>query len=163
MVRSTSALHMESQFDGFLFASIGEERNGMLLSVLSALARLDLDPREEAARLARLPKETATQLLASMIERLPDCLLAPRDPSRIAARLIALLPRQVRSDNRSGVTSPGVVAPAGSRVLLYAIFMVGILVSQWIQASHQAPAPAPDPSAATSSTASPQTSPSAGR
>ena len=33
----------------------------MLLSVLSALARLDIDPWQEAAQLAGLPGETATR------------------------------------------------------------------------------------------------------
>jgi hypothetical protein len=38
-----------AEFDNFLYASIGADRNGMPLSVLSALARLDLDPWEEAS------------------------------------------------------------------------------------------------------------------
>ena len=33
----------------------------MLLSVLSALARLDIDPWQEAVQLAALPEETATR------------------------------------------------------------------------------------------------------
>jgi hypothetical protein len=32
-----------SEFDSFLYAPIGEDGNGMPLSVLSALARLDVD------------------------------------------------------------------------------------------------------------------------
>jgi hypothetical protein len=51
----------------FLFAPIGEDRDGMLVSVLSGLARSDVDPWQEAARLAELPEETATQRLASLI------------------------------------------------------------------------------------------------
>ena len=65
----------------------------MLLSVLSALARLDIDPWQEAAKLARLPGETATQRLAALIAELPDEPSADPDPVTIAARLIALLPR----------------------------------------------------------------------
>jgi hypothetical protein len=37
-----------SEFGAFLFASIGEESNGMALSVISALARLGIDPWQEA-------------------------------------------------------------------------------------------------------------------
>ena len=44
MKNSATVLSAKSEFDAFLFAHIGEEKNGMLLSVLSALARLDLDP-----------------------------------------------------------------------------------------------------------------------
>jgi hypothetical protein len=44
-----------SEFDDFLYAPIVEGGNGMVLSVLSALARVNVDPWDEAARLARLP------------------------------------------------------------------------------------------------------------
>ena len=47
---------MLPEFDSFLFAAVGEERDGIPLSVLSALSRLGLDPRDEAARLSRLTK-----------------------------------------------------------------------------------------------------------
>lgn len=93
MTHSAFASFLGSEFNDFLFAPIGEERNGMLLSVLSALARLDVDPWQEAAELARLPGEAATERLASMIAALPDGPSAPSDPRTIAARLVALLPR----------------------------------------------------------------------
>jgi hypothetical protein len=38
-----SASLLGPEFDDFLFATIGEQGNGMLLSVASALARLDAD------------------------------------------------------------------------------------------------------------------------
>jgi hypothetical protein len=72
MTRSTSISPLGHEFNEFLFAPIGEEKNGMLLSVLSALARLDVDPWREAAELAQLPRQTATQRLASLIAALPD-------------------------------------------------------------------------------------------
>jgi hypothetical protein len=61
-----------SQFNEFLFASIGKEGNGMPLSVVSALARHEIDPWQEAARLSDLPKELATTALDRLIRRLPD-------------------------------------------------------------------------------------------
>ena len=63
---------MFPEFDSFLFASVGEEVDGVPLSVLSALSRLDLDPRHEAARLSHLTKETAADQLARMIAGLSD-------------------------------------------------------------------------------------------
>ncbi len=60
------------EFDGFLFASVGEEADGVPLSVLSALSQLGLDPRDESARLAHLTKEAAADQLARMIARLSD-------------------------------------------------------------------------------------------
>ena len=82
-----------SEFNDFLFAPIGEDRNGMLVSVLSGLARSDVDPWQEAAKLAQLPGETATKELAALIGALPDRAASYPDPRTIAARLIALLPR----------------------------------------------------------------------
>ena len=80
MTRSIMASQLGSEFDDFLFASIGDDGNGMLLSVLSALARLDVDPRQEAADLAQLPVATALERLTSLIAALPDAPSVRRDP-----------------------------------------------------------------------------------
>src|ERR1700756_1699794 len=64
-----SLLH--SDLNDFLFASVGEEQNGVTLSVVSALTRLGLDPWEEASRLTPLPKPRAAEALAKVIARLP--------------------------------------------------------------------------------------------
>ena len=69
----------------------------MLLSVISAFARLDLDPWQEAANLAQLPKATAARRLASLIAKLPGVPLAQLDIAAAAARLIACLPRLASS------------------------------------------------------------------
>jgi hypothetical protein len=61
-----------AEFNDFLFAPIGEDSNGMLVSVLSGLARLDVDSWQEAEKLAQLPGEIATQRLASLIGSYPD-------------------------------------------------------------------------------------------
>src|ERR1700691_4725148 len=99
MTRSNPFSVLASEFDDFLFAPIGDDRNDMPLSVLSALARLDIDPWLEAAELARLPRETATQRLASSIATLPGGPSEYLEPGTIAAHLIALLPRQASSKN----------------------------------------------------------------
>jgi hypothetical protein len=93
MTRCTSLAPLGSEFDSFLFAPIGEDRNGMLVSVLSALARLDIDPWQAADELARLPQAEAIQRLALLIAPLPDGPSTHRDPVTSADRLIALLPR----------------------------------------------------------------------
>jgi hypothetical protein len=99
---------LPSEFNAFLFESIGEESNGMLLSVLSALARMDIDPWQEAANLALLPTKIATQRLASLIAVLPGRLSAHSDPRTSAARLIALLPGRPSSNIAARKTIPGV-------------------------------------------------------
>jgi hypothetical protein len=92
------------EFDKFLYASIGEGRNGTMLSVLSALARLDVDPWQEAASLGRMPREAATERLTALIAALPDVPTADIPARTIAADLVALLPRtnsfNVRSPDR---------------------------------------------------------------
>jgi hypothetical protein len=137
MTRSASISLIGTEFDDFLFAAIGEEKNGMLLTVLSALARLDVDPWQEAAELARLPGETATQRLASLIAALSDGPFAHLDPGTIAARLILLLPRGARSNVPSRETLLGVGAAANFRTIIYVIIMAFMLSAQWIIASHQ--------------------------
>jgi hypothetical protein len=66
----------------------------MPLSVLSALARLDIDPWEEVAGLSELPKITAAQRLAALIAQLPGGRWSQADSRAIADRLVELLPRR---------------------------------------------------------------------
>ena len=80
------------EMDPFLFASVGEEVNGIPLSVLSALARLGVDPRDEATRLSHLTSKTAASQLARMFARLPDRPWTSPEIGRIASRLVELLP-----------------------------------------------------------------------
>src|SRR5437016_2699056 len=83
---------MLPEFDRFLFASVGEEVDGVPLSVLSALARLELDPWDEAARLAHLTREAAADQLARMIARLSDRCWSEGEARRISIGLIKRLP-----------------------------------------------------------------------
>jgi hypothetical protein len=83
---------LNSEFNPFLFASIGEESNDTELTVLSALARLGVDPWQEATRLTQLSKTMATQRLTSVIAGLPDGRWEQSQAGTIAARLIELLP-----------------------------------------------------------------------
>jgi hypothetical protein len=145
MTHSASFSVLGSEFDDFLFAPIGEDRNDMPLSVLSALARLDIDPWREAAELARLPGETATQRLASLIAALPDGPSAHLDPGTIAARLIAFLPRRTRSNipSRETLRSVGAVTNLRaviSMILIYVIVAIFMMGAQWVAASREPPA-----------------------
>jgi len=80
-----------SQYNDFLFASIGEEETGTL-TVLSALTRLGFDPWQEAARLADLPRNAAIQSFAVTIAGLPRGDWTTSDTTAIAARLLDWLP-----------------------------------------------------------------------
>jgi hypothetical protein len=104
----------------------------MPLSVLSALARLGVDPREEAARLARLPRTAAAAALARMIAGTPG-LWSPNDAPGIASRLVVLLsPQSARLAPGSAVLLPlerQWLVPAG----LLATLLVGLLLSVGFQ------------------------------
>ena len=102
-----SLLH--SDLNDFLFASVGDEPNGMPLSVMSALTRLDVDPWGEAAQLAALPKARAAEALASMIARLSIDRSTRSDDMAIARRLVRLLPAHghVAQRARQPVTAVG--------------------------------------------------------
>ena len=93
------------EMDTFLFASVGEELEGIPLSVLSALSRLDLDPRGEAARLSRLTRDAAVDQLERMIARLPDRRWTSSEMRRIATGLIELLPRATKGGENDRVTA----------------------------------------------------------
>jgi len=119
-----------SQFNEFLFASIGKEGNGMPLSVVSALARLEVDPWQEAARLADLPKELAAAALDGLIRRLPAGGWDPAETRKIADRLIELLPRRAAArsaEPQSG--SGGKAKPPAVVVLLVVALGVVLLFS----------------------------------
>jgi hypothetical protein len=161
MTRANSPSRLGSEFNDFLFAPIGEERNGNQLSVVSALARLDLDPWHEAAGLARLHQEAATRRLAGLISALPDVPSAHPDSGSIAARLIALLPRQdFFSKSASDAAPRGEPLMGNRRVVIYMIFLAMMLCSQWFFASHRPPATADDVQTPVASSIAPQPSPS---
>jgi hypothetical protein len=127
------------EFDEFLFASIDEDRSETPLSVLSALARLDIDPWDEAAALSQMPRPCAAQRLGSLIDALPDK-SAGLDVGAISGRLIALLPAPHSSDSslRPPLHGIGVLTP--SQIVKNAIVMACIfLIAQCIATKFQKP------------------------
>lgn len=123
------------EFNDFLFAPIGEERAGMLLSVLSALARLNVDPWREAAELARMPTENASQRLSSLIAALPAGRSAWLEPAAIS-RLIAFLPSPaILSTASHAMLSRPVATPDPKTVMriivVNLVLMAGMLCIQW--------------------------------
>jgi hypothetical protein len=112
----------------FLFADVGTENNGSMLTVLSVLARLGLDPWAQATQWMRLPKAEIIDRLASSIAQMPLPPQALRDARQTAARLIQLLPTQTSQPNQ-GSAAPLVprtvprwaLAAAGAIMLALAI------------------------------------------
>jgi hypothetical protein len=89
--KMTDVSRLESKYNAFLFASLGED-DELPLRVLSVLARQDLDPWQEAGRLAQLSNEQAINSLASRIWTSNSERWSPSEASILAVRLIRLLP-----------------------------------------------------------------------
>ena len=139
MTSAASAFGRKSDFGPFLFAPVGEERNGMLLSVLSALARLDVDPWQEAATLTRMPAQDATARLTSLLSSLPSDAAIPPAPSTIA-RLILLLPQPPIRDRLPREMSSGGATDRYWIVALYFIMSLVLTLTEQFAEDRHAPA-----------------------
>jgi hypothetical protein len=126
MRTATPVSFLKPQFDNFLYAPIGGEPNEMPLSVLSALARLNLDPWSEAAALSALSREDATLRLAALIARLPGTRWTQKDCRKIAERLSELLPRISKSNT---ATENAGIAYLGLSLSLPTMKLVFVLVA----------------------------------
>lgn len=91
MAAPSAPIQLSAQFNAFLRSGLWLDRDETPLSVLSALARLDVDPWEEAAHLAALPQSSASAKLAAMLANLPGGPTIRRDLDAICVRSISLL------------------------------------------------------------------------
>ena len=80
------------EFERFLYASVGEDRNGYVVTVLSTLARLGLDPWKETAELVTLVHDAARTRLGTLLARFRDVPALASDHGRVARDLSQLLP-----------------------------------------------------------------------
>ncbi len=127
MTHPALALLIGPEFDEFLCAPIGEDRNGTTLSVLSALARLDVDPWQEATSLARMPREAAAARLSALIGEVLDESAGVIPAKTSAADLVALL---LRNDKLNVRSQDNVLKAVGSRQaqILVALSAFGIML-----------------------------------
>jgi len=141
MKRYATTAGLPTDFDAFLRAPIGEGQNGILLSVLSAFARLGIDPWQEAARLSELPRPTAIERLASLITALPDEPSIQRDSSIHAVRLMALLersaPATIVAEKIAPDTDFTTVSMTAAAIFLFLMFAISMVVSQNVDSTAQ--------------------------
>jgi hypothetical protein len=141
MKSHATGVALPTDFDAFLRAPIGEGKNGILLSVLSAFARLDIDPWQEAARLRELPRPTAVERLASLITALPDEPSIQRDSSIHAVRLMALLERSAHvtivAENVAPDTDSTTISMTAAAIFLFLMFAISMFVSQNVDSTAQ--------------------------
>ena len=132
-----------SRLNEFLFAPVGTEANGMTLSVVSLLARQGNDPWQEAGRLAGLPKAEATESLARIIASLPTSVWPQQAATTVAARLIALLPKQ--AENLGQDTSASAYGAKAGRIVGIGLVLAAIAFTVAFQTGAFKAFSAPDP------------------
>ena len=132
MTHAALALLLGREFDDFLFAPIGDDQNGPPLSVVSALARLNVDPWKEALSLARMPREEAKERLTAHIASLPNGSTASSWPKAIAARLIALSAPQAGKLNTAAPATLRQVAPVPHSRLFVGLGVLALLVVGYV-------------------------------
>jgi hypothetical protein len=120
-----SASTLTRWYDAFLFEPLCNEASGMSLSVVSVLARANVDPWEEAGRLATMPKVLAEKALVATLDLIPGRSWKPAEAKTIAARLVRLLPLPCEG-------GPTEVSPSGTKQKrywwLWLVFAIGISV-----------------------------------
>jgi len=82
---------LRTDLNDFLFSPIANDENGMHVTMLSALARTGVDPWDEAASLAALSRESATQKVVQMLGVVPNGPSPGDQTTSLAARLVAQL------------------------------------------------------------------------
>ena len=145
---------LRKDFDDFLFAPVGQDFDGTPLTLATGLARLGLDPWEEAAELAKLAQEPAMQRLASRLETMPNRPSSAEDTVKVTMRLIALLHRRVPRESPLPEAPLPTTAPSPRKRVNVAIYwLVGVifmLLAQWALSTRDTP-PSMDTSISSSS------------
>jgi hypothetical protein len=123
------------EFEQFLYASVGKDRRGYAVTVLSALARLGLDPWKETAELVTLGRAAAQTRLGKQLARFWDVPTLASDHLMVARDLSQLLPegRMSGSPKRSADTVTGdrmsmskaIWVALGIALLLLQVFLIG--------------------------------------
>jgi hypothetical protein len=109
-----------------LFAPICEQADGVQLSVLSALARVNVDPWEEATKLAAMPRAIAQSTLISTLDLLSGRSWKPAEAEVVAERLIQLLPQGGEMAESSAGEIAAVRAQRTNYWLVWLVFAMAI-------------------------------------
>jgi len=150
----SSTSNLSATFNDFLFATVCEERNEMPLSVISALARLDLDPWTEAAQLSRMPADSATRRLSSLLDGVVNEPPTQPDHATIAARLVGLLPTPANTSAASRGHPVAVLTARQRRAgIMWLVFLASMVASLMMgnlapRGAPRGPIPGPTPAAA---------------
>lgn len=120
-------LGRDPAFDPFLGADVGKDGRGASVTVLSMLARLGVDPWEEASALAGMADTPARKRLGALLSRFHDVPSPISGTSETASDLVARLPRRAAAarPDRGGGTKQ-MLPPFGAPIywIIAAAFFV---------------------------------------
>ena len=129
----------------------------MRVSVLSALARMNVDPWEEATRLAAMPRAIAEKTLISILDLVSGRSWKSAEAAAIAARLVRLLPQPGKAQAMAATgTANGATRPANAPTRWTQYWWVWLAF--WVAMSLMMPhhqATTPNPGAAASNSSAP--------
>lgn len=92
MAMYMTQLGQDPAYARFLGAAVGKDRTGTSVSVLSMLARLNVDPWIEASALSNMQVAPAQRRLEALLARFEDVPALASDKSRVASGLLNFLP-----------------------------------------------------------------------
>lgn len=146
---------LSASYDDFLFAPVCEDPNGLRLSVLSALARFNVDPWEEAARLAAMPKQIAETTLLSILDLVSGRSWKSSEAAAAAAQLVRLLPRldEAAATATATATADARTGPA-HRTNYWWLWLAFWIAMTFMMPHRQTPPPNPTASTSDSGAAS---------
>ncbi|MDR3464505.1 MAG: hypothetical protein P4M07_01040 [Xanthobacteraceae bacterium] len=114
----------------------------MPVSVLSGLARLNLDPWQEAAQLCALPGNRAVDRLAAQISTLPGKMWTHPEAHAAATRLIGLLPSTFTARADTGQPAHRLMATIPFRPWWIFVALVSLVVGSQMIVAHRMSPPA---------------------
>ncbi|MEX5729794.1 hypothetical protein Ga0609869_003147 [Rhodovulum iodosum] len=118
------------EFERFLYASVGEDRNGYVVTVLSTLARLGLDPWKEAAELVTLGRDAAQARLGTRLARFRDVPTLASDHGRVARDLSQLLPDGPTSGTLKRASATVADGHSGTTGVIWAVLAIIFVLFQ---------------------------------
>ncbi len=94
-------LSRDPAYEDFLSAEVGQDDKGIDVTVLSMLARLGVDPWQEASELTALAETPAQKRLEALLESFTDVPTPDVERDTLAKALLAYLPSRVNAPKPS--------------------------------------------------------------
>lgn len=129
MAKASVLNPLGNDLDPFLQASVGDDENGQPVTVLSTLARLGVDPWEEATALTALSADAARTRFSALLATIRDVPALAAQIDQVSRRLTLLLPARPQTRGVARGAEPrktDFVLSAGWRTLLILVALIVI-------------------------------------